>query len=149
MSPTACSLRSAEYRLLLRHDNAAERLAPARSRSWALDMTTVGAESRTRRRRSEICLATGLDPGPSRVPKTDALLEALGTAPLEESQIAARLLRRPQVSYGEPLSLLVANEYGKLRSRRVEEALEQIAIQARYDGYIRRQLAEIRASPRD
>jgi tRNA uridine 5-carboxymethylaminomethyl modification enzyme len=75
--------------------------------------------------------------------ETDALLTSLGTAPLEESQSAGRLLRRPQVSFDDLLRLLSEDDRARIASV-PEDVLEQLEVQARYEGYIRRQLAEIR-----
>jgi len=74
---------------------------------------------------------------------TNVLLESLGTAPLEASQTAAKVLRRPQVTFEALLGLVSAADRDRISSA-PEDVVEQLAIQARYDGYIRRQTAEIR-----
>jgi tRNA uridine 5-carboxymethylaminomethyl modification enzyme len=75
--------------------------------------------------------------------ESDALLESLGTAPLEESVSAARLLRRPQISFEDLLLMLSEGDRERLAAAPAD-VVEQLAVQARYEGYIRRQLAEIR-----
>jgi len=74
---------------------------------------------------------------------SDAVLEALGTTTLAESQSAARMLRRPEISLEDLMALLPPEVREALRSA-PEDIRDRIAIEARYDGYIRRQLAEIR-----
>ena len=74
---------------------------------------------------------------------TDDILESLGTAPLEESQSAGRLLRRPQVTFDDLLQMLSVDDRERMASA-PDDVIEQLAVQARYEGYISRQLAEIR-----
>jgi tRNA uridine 5-carboxymethylaminomethyl modification enzyme len=132
----------AEYRLLLRHDNAAERLSPS---GHALGLLTSEqlflVEEKQRKIKEYSELLEGVQVKSSDT--TDALLDSLGTAPLEESQAAAKILRRPQVSFDDLLRL-VSEEDRERVSSAPPEVIEQIAIQARYEGYIRRQMAEIR-----
>lgn len=109
----------AEYRLLLRHDNADRRLTPlgwqmgsVTSERW---QTLVNHEAEIERARS--ILASGFFEG----------------SPLE------RLLRRPDVSWSD-LCRLNADVAGLGTSPR---AADQIVLEARYAGYIRRQQAQI------
>lgn len=132
----------AEYRLLLRHDNAAERLAPLGCELGLLDGSQLaGVEEKSRQvrelseRLERAQIGTNAD--------NDALLEAIGTTPLEQSQSAARLLRRPQVSMEDLLHLL-SNEDREAIEASPPEVMEQLEIQVRYEGYIARQLAEIK-----
>jgi len=133
----------AEYRLLLRHDNAAERLAPL---GHALGLITSEQLEQVERRQQLVKEYTDLLESIQVRPTTavEKALEALGSSPLDEPQTAARLLRRPELSFLDLLNLL--DDPGT-RARLLEaspEVIEQIEIQARYEGYIRRQLAEIR-----
>jgi tRNA uridine 5-carboxymethylaminomethyl modification enzyme len=132
----------AEYRLLLRHDNAAERLSALGHDLGLLtaeQLHAVQDKQRKIQEYSELLEAVQV----KSTDTTDTLLEALGTAPLEESQAAARVLRRPQVSFDDLLSLVSEEDRGRISSA-PPEVVEQLAIQARYEGYIRRQTAEIR-----
>ncbi len=132
----------AEYRLLLRHDNAAERLSALGHGLGLLTGEQVQAVQDKQRKiqeYSELLEAVQV----KSTDTTDTLLESLGTAPLEESQAAARVLRRPQVSFDDLLRLVSDEDRGRISSA-PPEVVEQLAIQARYEGYIRRQTAEIR-----
>jgi len=132
----------AEYRLLLRHDNAAERLSHL---GCALGLVTTAQLSSVEEKQNKVReYAELLDTVQVRSSEeTDMLLESLGTAPLEESQTAAKVLRRPQVSFDDLLGLVSAADRDRIVSA-PEEVVEQLAIRARYDGYIRRQTAEIK-----
>ena len=71
------------------------------------------------------------------------LLESLGTTPLVESQSAGKLLRRPQMRFESLLQLLSAEDRERVMAA-PSDVVEQLVVQARYEGYIRRQHAEIR-----
>jgi tRNA uridine 5-carboxymethylaminomethyl modification enzyme len=132
----------AEYRLLLRHDNAMERLSHL---GHALGLLTseqlelANEKKRSVKEYGELLESIQIRSDES----TTRTLGFLGTAPLEESQSAARLLRRPEIGFEEVLRLMSEADR-ELFSAAPAAVIEQLVIQARYDGYIRRQLAEIR-----
>ena len=132
----------AEYRLLLRHDNAAERLSPLGHQLGLISDEQLAIVEEKQRKLAEYTeLLESIQIRSNE--QTDAFLESLGTASLEESQSASRLLRRPQVSFEDLLQMLAQDDRERLASA-PEDVIEQLAVQARYEGYIRRQLAEIR-----
>jgi tRNA uridine 5-carboxymethylaminomethyl modification enzyme len=73
---------------------------------------------------------------PRQLPEADAL-RVLGQ-PMEREYRLFDLLRRPQVSYASLLSLPGAGE-----GVAAAEVIEQVEIQAKYQGYIERQQEEI------
>ncbi|MCX8033379.1 MAG: tRNA uridine-5-carboxymethylaminomethyl(34) synthesis enzyme MnmG [Thermoleophilia bacterium] len=133
----------AEYRLLLRHDNAAERLAPL---GHALGLITSEQLEQVERRQQLVREYTELLESVQIRPtaEVEKIMEALGSSALDEPQSAARLLRRPEISFSQLLELIDDPELRERLSVASPEVVEQIEIQARYEGYIRRQLAEIR-----
>lgn len=131
----------AEHRLLLRHDNAAERLAPL-GHGLGL-ISTEQLHSVEGRMSSVERVEAGLMSMNVRAgAETNAALAALGSSPLLESQPAFQLLRRPEVTFDALLGLLRAADR-RLLGAVSPEVAEQIAVRAQYDGYIQRQLADI------
>lgn len=125
----------AEYRLLLREDNADERLMPlgrrlglvgdARWRPFCERQHVLQEE----RRRLDTVQVT-----PS--PATNERLAALGTAPLSRPCAVADLLRRPELSYS---TLLPALGMEPLSQRALAERVET---DVKYAGYLQRQSEE-------
>jgi tRNA uridine 5-carboxymethylaminomethyl modification enzyme len=131
-----------EYRLLLRHDNAADRLAHLGHGLGLLTAQQV-AEVHSRQRATAELAALLESTSVRSNPASDALLASLGTSLLAEPQPAARLLRRPEISLVDIYELLPPQVRDALQ-RAPQEVVDRLSIDARYEGYIRRQLAEIR-----
>ncbi len=145
----------AEHRLILRHDNADQRLTPL-SRQIGL-----ACEARVRRldeKLERIGRGTTALEACGFLPAHNPILERRELAPINGRVSAFDLLKRPEVSLG--LVELLAEEaglsldglppddggedYGSLD----RSAREQIEIRAVYDGYLRRQEEEVAAAQR-
>jgi len=127
----------AEYRLMLREDNAdlrltetGRRLGLIGDRQWAAFEHNQDAIEKERSRLSDILLRPGqIEP---------ELEKAVLGDPLSRDIRASELLARPQLSYTQLLRLP-----GVGPGVEDEKVAEQLEIQAHYAGYIERQQAEI------
>ncbi len=130
----------AEYRLSLREDNADLRLTEAGRRLGLVDDARWDAFSR---KRDAIAREQGRLKTAWVNPKTvdAANAERVLGKPLEHEYSLAELLRRPDVSYAHLMTLPGAGE-----PIADAQAIEQLEIQAKYQGYIDRQAEEIAKS---
>ncbi len=125
-----------EFRLVLRQDNADERLTPIGYRLGLIDKERYDALQRklsavaAERARIE---AVNVPPSP----ELNALLEEKGTAPLHTGVKLADLVRRPQLGYRE----LAPFDPG--RPDLPAAVAEQVEIQTKYEGYIHKQQLEV------
>lgn len=126
----------AEYRLLLRHDNAHLRLSKYGYQiglipRWFYDkVIKLEEDVRYHLQRLENV----------KVPlsgQVNQILESLGTTPLSEGTRLAKLLRRPEINY---------NAVKSLDPEPIEdsEVIEQIEIQLKYEGYINSMLDQVK-----
>ena len=118
----------AEYRLLLRHDNADARLASYGIAGEAFVEQVKAKEDAVQR---EIARLENARINPSG--EVNAWLETRQAGPLAESASAAQLLRRPELKLRDIWELAPAPETLSF------EAGEQVEIRVKYQGYIERQ----------
>ena len=127
----------AEYRLLLREDNADLRLTPVGRELGAVDEVRWAAFEAKREaveREQVRCAETLVKPNECGHP---VLLERLGQAPAEPVRVA-ELLRRPGLGLDDLEQAGVYTPHTADRAVR-----EQVEVQAKYAGYITRQHDEI------
>jgi len=130
----------AEYRLSLREDNADLRLTEIGRELGLVDDRRWDVFNRKRDAvalEAERLKATWVNP--RQLPEADAV-RVLGQ-PMEREYRLFDLLRRPQVSYASLLTLPGAGA-----AVAAPEVIEQLEIQAKYQGYIERQKDEVEKS---
>ena len=126
-----------EYRLVLRQDNADIRLTPTghkiglisdeRYQNFLAKLDMIEAVKERVRETS--------------VPVSDELqniLQAKGTAPLKKGCKLIELLRRPQITYDDLITI------DTTRPRLPKRVFEQVEISVKYEGYIARQERQIK-----
>lgn len=125
----------AEYRLLLRHDNADLRLTPYGHELGLIDDARYAAfEAKRAAIEAELARLNQVRLTPRQV---NEWLEAQGAAPLKDGVLAADFLRRPEVSYADLMQFIPAPQ--PLDHR----VTEQVTIQIKYAGYIAKEEASI------
>ena len=132
----------AEYRLLLRHDNADQRLTPI---GRAAGVVTDERWQRFRDKREAIDRETRRFSATHLLPKDSTSLEALGTAPVAVHKTSLlSILRRPEVSF-QALDRLVRELYPEQAAMAAvpHGIAEQVEIEAKYAGYITRQSVQV------
>ncbi len=125
-----------EYRLILRQDNADQRLTPIGNRVGLISDARMNALNKKLEEVSaEIERLKHLNVPPSQ--ELNDLLISKGTSPLSTGCKMADLIRRPQINYNDIAFI------DEARPDLSDEVAEQVELQIKYEGYIEKQLEQI------
>lgn len=136
MDPYRMMTSRSEYRLLLRQDNADERLMPTGYKLGLVsdeDYTAFLERKALKEAEIERVKATFIPPNA----ELNALLESVGTAAMTTGMRLSDLIKRPQLSY-EALA-----QFDKERPTLPDCVKEKVEVEIKYEGYISRQQAQV------
>ncbi|MFA5804275.1 MAG: tRNA uridine-5-carboxymethylaminomethyl(34) synthesis enzyme MnmG [Melioribacteraceae bacterium] len=128
----------AEHRLLLRQDNVDRRLL-----KYGYEFGLISKELFGEMKEREVLIATGkelLSKTKIQPKQINILLETKNLSEIENSETIDKLVKRPELSLKEILNMLKSEDsvmYSNLFNK--EELLEQLEIEIKYEGYIKRQ----------
>lgn len=131
----------AEHRLLLRADNADRRLF-----KYGYELGLIPQESYLELMKKESLIQSGIDLCNNtkiRFHDLNNFLESKGLSKVDSPETISKIVKRPEINLIEVLSLDNINNYFEQELLGSKDVLQQIEIEIKYDGYIKRQFEAI------
>ena len=128
----------AEYRLLLRHDNADLRLT---EKGYRLGLVSEETYQNFKIKQNMVDKELERLKNIRLTPKTPGLADyfsEIGSTPLKDGILASELIKRPEVKYKDLQKVLPESSLSKDR-----QVAEQVEIQIKYAGYIKKALQKV------
>lgn len=127
----------AEYRLILRHDNADFRLTSYGHEIGLIDDERYQAFlAKKEAVENEIARLSSVRVKPNA--EVQALLKERNSAQLKDGVLASDFMKRPEISYGDVITLIGAPEKDL-----TAKEIEQVEIQLKYEGYIKKAMEKV------